>query len=191
MNRTSSTLLDRLSVPLVMPWHKHAPDWFALPPETPASITERTPMLLLPAVALATLRYYAPAAECINPTERGMVNEATLRLAHWGHTDGKRSGWRIAENLQSVMWPNTRLDPSTRHRLLRSRVPRRGFDLIRHVDERSIGAVEFYVDMPSQSDPYRYTTMRLRDAIATLEGSASTSPNAVTSADQRQRQQIR
>lgn len=78
MPRTT-TLLDRLNVPFVMPWVPHATDWLALPQEAPVTITERTPMLLLPAVALSTLRYYAPAVECIHATSRFADRRSSLR----------------------------------------------------------------------------------------------------------------
>ena len=136
-----------------------------LPDEPEFGISGDTPMLILPMVSLATLRYVAAPVECMHPQTRGIVTEASLRLAHWRWQGRKRTAWFIAEQFQELYFGGRNaghrrsLDPYRR-------VPRKGLDLIRAVDELGCESIEWYCDVPHPTDWRRFQTVRLREALA-------------------------
>jgi len=128
---------------------------------------KRSPMLRPPAVALATLRYIATPVEAIRPATRGIVTEASMRLALWRWQGGSRSAWEIAKRLEVQCFP-TGIDGYHRNGARLSRIPRKGLALIATTDALSCCALEWYCDMPRDDDPYEFETLRLRVAIAKL-----------------------
>ncbi|WP_344003848.1 hypothetical protein [Microbacterium paludicola] len=161
--------------PLRLPFEPPAVETWNLPPEPPAVVLTDTPMLRLPAIALATLRYTAPPVDDILPTAWGRVTEAACRLALWREwaANGGASAFHLAENLQSVYWPRSKrlITGTPRYRLLQA-TPRRGYDLLRLIDERTAAGLQIHVDMPDGSTR-GYTTMRLSDALAMLQKQVS------------------
>lgn len=131
-------------------------------------------LLLLPSVAMATLRYAAPPAERMEPTTTGDVTEASLRLAwHKGWKDGKRSGWEVATGLEHAYAPTGITGIRSNGDLVR-RIPRKGLGFIAATDQ--LGYVQWWCDMPRPENPYTFETVRLKDAL--------------TKGDQRRRRQI-
>lgn len=152
-----------------------APD---LPKEPEFGISGDTPMLRLPMVSLATLRYEAASVASMHPQTRGVVTEASIRLAHWRWQGRKRTAWYIAEELQEIYFSGRTaghgrsLDPYRR-------VPRKGLDLIRAVDELGCGGIGWYCDVPSAVDWRRFQTVRLTDALAQIASSTAGHAGAV------------
>lgn len=142
-----------------------APD---LPEEPEFGISGGTPMLRLPMVSLATLRYVAMPLASMHPQTRGIVTEASMRLACWRWQGGKRTAWYIAEQLQELYFGGRTaghrrsLDPYRR-------VPRKGLDLIRAVDELGCEGIAWYCDVPSPNDYRRFEVVRLRIALSRLQ----------------------
>lgn len=155
------------SAPLAGPFAHYFSEVPHLPQEPDLGITGETPMLLLPMVSLATLRYVAPPVECMHPQARGIVTEASLRLAHWRRQGGKRTAWHIAEDLQGLYFGG-RTAGHGRSLDLYRRIPRKGLDLIRAVDELGCEGIEWYCDVPHPSDWRRFQTIRLKDALSRL-----------------------
>lgn len=162
---TTRSLTAGAIQPLDGPFAHYFAEAPSLPDEPEFGISGDTPMLLLPMVSLATLRYVAAPVASMYPQTRGIVTEASLRLAHWRWQGRKRTAWFIAEQLQDLYFGGRTaghrrsLDPYRR-------IPRKGLDLIRAVDELGCEGIEWYCDVPSASDWRRFQTVRLRDALA-------------------------
>ncbi|WP_336629670.1 MULTISPECIES: hypothetical protein [unclassified Microbacterium] len=127
--------------------------------------TAQTPMLKLPAVALATLRYsLSEPFEHWVPQQRGPVTTASIQLGAWRHHRAEHThAWRTAHN---SAWKVARDLQGLYHGGLRGaqRVPLLGLDLIRCTDE--LGMVAWWCDVASQDDEYRFQTVRLSEALA-------------------------
>lgn len=151
--------------PLDGPFAHYLAEVQNLPAEPEFGISGDTPMLRLPMVSLATLRYEAAPVASMHPQTRGIVTEASMRLAHWRWQGRERTAWYIAEELQGIYFGGRTaghgrsLDPYRR-------VPRKGLDLIRAVDELGCEGIEWYCDVPSAADWRRFQTVRLTDALA-------------------------
>lgn len=165
----SLSLPDRAFAPLVGPSEYFARAWTRdLPAEPEFDLDgKRTPMLLLPAVSMATLRYVAAPVEAMYPRHRGMVVEASLRLAHWGWQGGAHSAWQIARRLGSIYFP-TSMDGYRRGGDRLARIPRKGFALIAATDALSCCSLEWYCDVPRADDAFEFQTVRLKTALARL-----------------------
>ena len=136
-----------------------------LPPES-FDVTGKTPMLSLPATALATLRYEMPTRPAI-PRARGVVHDASLKLIRMQADGHRRGAYSIALELQEEFFPTGVSGWSRGLRYVR-RVPRKALDVILHTDELSLGGLAWWCEIPDPDDSYRFKTVRLRAAIATL-----------------------
>ncbi|WP_146067707.1 hypothetical protein [Cryobacterium sp. M25] len=143
--------------PLVSPFETYHDVFWDVEDEPEPRLTAKTSMLTLPAVALATLTYLAAPAECMHPKTRGTVTEASMRLAKWKDNDARLSAWEVAHNFQMLYF---------RGALSRSaRVPLLGLDLIRATDELGCEGLEWFCDVPTENDPFRFQTVRLKRAL--------------------------
>jgi hypothetical protein len=144
-------------VPLVSPFETYHDVFWEVEDEPDPGLTSRTRMLALPAVALATLRYVAAPAEAMHPRTRGIVTEASMRLARWKDNDARLSAWEVAHSFQMLYFRG----PLSRSQ----RIPMLGLDLIRATDSLSCEALEWYCDVPSKADVYSFQTVRLKNAL--------------------------
>ena len=173
MKSTSVILPDRPFVPLKTPLDPYIDVFWNVVDEPDLGLTSRTRMLDLPAVALATLEVRAAPAKAWRPDTRGIVTEASIRVAIWKDRGATLSAWDMALNFQSLYF---RGDGSRG-----GKVPLLGLDLLRCIDELSVEATELWCSMPTTEDSYAFQTVRLRDAvarIANVEPSLSTSRTA-------------
>lgn len=162
----TTILPDQAFVPLVTPLDHYERVALDLPREPKFNLDGgRTPMLLLPSVALATLRYVAAPVKSMHPRQRGIVTEASLWLAHWGWQGGERSAFAIAKRLQSKYFP-AGIDGYRRNGELMARIPRKGLALLAATDELGCEGLEWYCDMPTEADPFEFETVRLKAALA-------------------------
>ena len=126
--------------------------------------TAKTPMLSLPAVALATLRYsLCEPFENWVPQQRGPITTASIQLGAWKyHRANHNSAWRMAHN---SAWKLARDLQGLYHGGLRGnqRVPLLGLDLIRCTD--LLGMVTWWCDVASEADPYTFESLRLTEAL--------------------------
>jgi hypothetical protein len=152
--------------PLVSPFEPYTSKALSLPPEPDFDITGQTPMLLLPAVTLGTLQYTTPPIADMPFSTRGLVTEASAKLAVWNGQDGRWSAWFIAEQFQAVYFP-TGVSGWRRGMTPLTRVPRRGLDLIRATD--ALGLVHWTCAVPRDDDRFGFETVRLSSAIAKFE----------------------
>lgn len=165
----STTLPERSFTPLAGPLDHYERVALDLPREPEFDLDgKRTPMLLLPAVAMATLRYVAAPVRSMHPRQRGIVTESSLWLAHWGWQGGERSAFAIAKRLQAKYFP-TGIDGYRRNGDPVSRIPRKGLALIAATDELGCEGLEWYCDVPTEADPYEFETVRLKTALARFE----------------------
>jgi hypothetical protein len=136
-------------------------------------LTSRTRMIDLPAVALATLDVHAAPAQSWRPETRGMVTEASMRLAIWKDRGRHLSAWEMALSFQHLYFRGSgdRRD---------GKVPLLGLDLLRCIDELSCEATELWCSMPSQDDPWTFEDMRLKYALARFELPSSTAAKTQT-----------
>jgi hypothetical protein len=159
--------------------------------EPEISITGKTRVLQLPAVARATLTVTAPPMESLinRLTTYGTVTTATLWLRLWTEQN-HLSARSLAGRLQERFFPHgTSGMPSWSP--YAKRTPRRGYDLLRAVDALGAGGLELHVSMPDPDHDYTYRRVRLCDAIATLEPSRLRLKNTSTTVDQRERVPIK
>ena len=166
----STTLTEKAFAPLVGPFDHFAKAWNRdLEPEPEFGLnSKRSPMMLLPGVTLATLRYIAPAVEEMHPSTRGAVTEASIRLARWRWQGGKCSAWWIAKQLEEVYFP-TGIDGYRRNGDKLVRIPRKGLALLAATDVLSCSGLEWYCDVPLDDDLYEFETVRLCTALARLD----------------------
>lgn len=129
---------------------------------------QRSQVLRLPAVTVATLRYTAPDVNDMQFTTKGTATEASILLAAWRERR-HQTGWTIAEEFQDRYYGG-RNRGFTRGLDVYRRLPRKGFDLLVATDR--LGLVQWWCDIPT--DDRHYRTVRLADALATLERSHST-----------------
>ncbi|MDH6237898.1 hypothetical protein [Cryobacterium sp. CG_9.6] len=144
-------------VPLVSPFETYHSVFWEVEDEPDLALTSKTRMLALPAIALATLRYVAAPAECMHPQTRGIVTEASMRLAVWKDRGARMSAWTVARSFQGLFFGGDLA--------WSRRVPLKGLDLIRATDELGCEALEWYCDVPSDIDPYAFQTVRLHKAL--------------------------
>lgn len=137
---------------------------------TDEPLIERSKLLRLPAVTVATLRYTAPDPNDLALTTRGTATEASILLAAW-RTRSHLTGFTVAEELHERYWPTSRLRGFTRGFEPFRNLPRRGFDLIVATD--ALGYVQWFADVVDPDDDRRYRTVRLSEALATFERSHS------------------
>lgn len=163
----TDTLPDRQFRPLVSPFESYHRVHSNVPDEPDFGLTSKTRMVRLPAVPMATLRYLAAPAASMHPTTRGVVTEASMRLAVWKDRGARLSGWEVAKEFQTLYFP-TGLNNFRRNGDHRRRVPLKGLDLIRATDELGCEGLEWWCDMPYPNDEYRFHTVRLKDALACL-----------------------
>lgn len=130
-------------------------------------LTPRTRMLLLPSVALATLEVHAAPAASWRPDTRGLVTEASIRLAIWKDRGRHLSAWDMALSFQSLYFNGT---GDRRDR----KVPRLGLDLLRCIDELSCEATELWVSMPTEDDPFEFEDVRLKYALTRVDRTPAT-----------------
>lgn len=158
-----------------------------LHPEPDMRITGKTRVLALPAVALATLTVSGPPYEALieRLSTRGTVTGATLWLKLWTE-HYPLSARAIAGRFQERFFPHGTSGMPSWSPFAR-RTPRRGYDMLRAVDELNAGGIELHVSMPDPESEYSYKRMRLRDAIATLEHSHSRFKTTATTDAQRER----
>lgn len=123
-----------------------------------------TPVLHLPAVAVATL-HHDPITRPIVPRTRGIASESAMRLVMLD-ASGIRTAWSVAEELAEEMWPSARYSGFTRGLSIYRHVPRKGLDLIRGMD--ALDLVPWFCDVPDPDDWRRFERVRLRDALARL-----------------------
>ena len=128
---------------------------------------QRSQVLRLPAVTVATLRYTAPDVNDLHLTTRGLVTEASILLAAW-RSRSDLTGWTVAEEFQDRYFGG-RNRGFTRGLDVYRRIPRKGFDLLAATE--ALGYVQWWCDIPI--DDRHYRTVRLADALATLERSHS------------------
>lgn len=129
---------------------------------------ERSKVLQLPAVTVATLRYTAPDVNDMHFATRGTATEASILLAAWRERR-HQTGWTIAEEFQDRYYGG-RNRGFTRGLDVYRRLPRKGFDLLVATDQ--LGYVQWWCDVPT--DDRHYETVRLKDALATFEPSRKT-----------------
>lgn len=124
-------------------------------------------ILLLPPISIATLRYQVGYIEGAHQPVDGAVTEAAAHLARrpWQH--GGRTAWFIAEEFQHLYFGG-RITGFRRSLDLYRRTPRKGFDLIRAIDETGAEGVTWFCDIPSPTDWRHYETVRLKIALSRL-----------------------
>lgn len=137
--------------------------------------TAKTPMLNLPAVALATLRYrLSEPFERWTPQQRGPVTTASIQLGAWRHhradhtaawRAAHNSAWKIARDLQGLYHGGLRGN---------QRVPLLGLDLIRCTDE--LGMIEWFCDVARDDNSYEFEAVRLSVALERCVYSQPSSP---------------
>lgn len=130
---------------------------------------ERSNLLRLPALTIASLRFTAPDVNDLHLATRGLATEASILLAAW--RDRHMTGWAVATELHERYWPTSPLRGFRRGLQPFRNVPRRGYDLIASIE--ALGYVQFYADVEDPSDWRRYRTVRLGEALATFERSHS------------------
>lgn len=166
---STTTTIRSLPVQAMRPIDGPFAHYLAVAPNLPAEpefeISGDTPMLRLSMVSLATLRYETAPPTSPHPQTRGIVTESSLRLAHWRWQGGKRTAWYIAQELQEIYFGG-RTAGHGRSLAPYRRVPRKGLDLIRAVDELGCEGIGWYCDVPSAVDWRRFQTVRLTDALA-------------------------
>lgn len=160
---TVSTIARNEVAPLARANNAYADVISNLPDEPLFKPRGDTPMLRLPMVTVATIRH-EPIRRPILPATRGLVSEATMRLVVLD-AEGTRSAWSIAEEFQSIYFGG-RTHGFTRGVEVYKRVPRKGFDLLRGID--NLGLIPLYCDVEDEHDWRRYKTVRLSEAIARL-----------------------
>lgn len=170
---TEKRLPDRPVWPLVTPFDTYHAVLCNVPAEPDFGLTSKTRMLRLPAVTMATLRYVAAPANSMHPKQRGIVTEASMRLAVWKDRGARMSAWDVALSFQSLYWPAG----GSGRRV--GRMPLRGLDLIRATDELGCEGLEWFCDVPCEDDPYAFKVVRLKYALErfapTVESSSATS----------------
>ena len=178
---TEESLPDRAFKPLISPFESYHEVFWNVVDEPDFGLTGDTPMLYLPAISLATLVVKAGPASAFRPETRGIVTEASIRIAVWKDRGGSElSAWAIANAFQMLYFKGT---GERRDR----RVPRLGLDLLRAVDELNCEATELWVDVPSEGSPYRFVSVRLTEALRRFEPLISDREFRLTRAAQRRR----
>lgn len=159
MNAIAPTSIEprRAIRPLPYPHADYYDRYATLSDEPPI---ERSKVLRLPAVTVATLRYTVPAVDDLRPTTRGLATEASILLAAW-RDRRHMTGWTIAEEFQD-RWYGGRSRGFTRGLDVYRRLPRKGFDLLVATD--ALGLVQWYCDIPDADDRH-YKTVRLSEAL--------------------------
>ena len=169
--------------PLEGPLYPYDSVFWDVENEPDFGLTPLTKMLTLPAIALATLEIRSAPAESWRPDTRGIVTEASLRIAIWKDRGCNLSADNLALNFQYLYF---RGDGNRG-----GKMPLLGLDLLRCVDELSCEAIELWVSIPAADDPYEFEEVRLKNAIAMFEPSVSKASKMVARADQTARQQIK
>jgi hypothetical protein len=176
-------LLEQAFKPLVGPLAPYDSVFWDVEIEPDFGLTSRTKMLALPAISLATLQVLAAPAKAWRPDTRGIVTEASLRLAIWKDRGRNLSAYDMALNFQYLYF---RGDGNRG-----GKVPLLGLDLLRCIDELSCEAMELWVSVPTAADAYDFEKLRLKTAIARFERSLPMPSKPLTKGDQRRRGPIR
>lgn len=155
---TSSILARETTRPLPFPLAPYYDRYADLTDEPPI---ERSKLLRLPAVTVATLRYTAPDPNDLALTTRGTATEASILLAAW-RTRSHLTGWTVAEEFQDRYFGG-RTRGFTRGLDVYRRLPRKGFDLLAATE--TLGYVQWWCDAPT--DDRHYKTVRLSEALGT------------------------
>jgi hypothetical protein len=164
---TTTILPDQAFTPLVTPLDPYHAVFWEVENEPDLGLTSRTQMLALPAIALATMDVHAAPAKAWMPDTRGIVTEASMRLAIWKDRGLQLSAYDMALNLQYLYF---RGDGNRG-----GKVPLLGLDLLRCIDALSCEAIELTVCVPREDDEFEFERVRLKTALARYERSPSTS----------------
>jgi hypothetical protein len=157
---TDSILPRPAFSPLVSPFETYHQVFWDVMDEPDFGITGRTRMLRLLGVSLATLHWRSAPAKAMIPETRGLVTDASMRLAVWKDRGLKVSAWNVALEFQDLFFGGL---------VSGQRVPLRGLDLIRATDELACCDLNWFCDVPTRDDPYTFETVRLKEALARTE----------------------
>lgn len=125
-------------------------------------ITGKTPMVRLGAVTLATLHWRSAPATAMIPSTRGMVTDASMRLAVWKDRGLRVSAWNVAREFQDLFFGGLPFG---------KRVPLKGLDLIRATDELACCDLNWFCDVPRADDEFSFETVRLKEALSRTQPS--------------------
>ncbi|MGN7187253.1 hypothetical protein [Microbacterium enclense] len=145
--------------------YQEAAEFLPAEPHYELSAAGAEPLLSLPMVTIASLRYVAPDFDEIQFQTSGIVTEASLRIAHWGRKSGRQTAHSVANDLESIYYP-TGVSGWRRGVTPLHRQPRRGWALLAATDR--LGLVEWWCDLPSPIDYRYFDTVRLKDALDAL-----------------------
>lgn len=168
MNATESILARNASSALCGPFsaYQEAAQFLPAEPIYELSAAGAKPLLSLPMVTVASLRYAAPSLDDIKFQTSGIVTEASLRIAWWGRKSGRQTARSVANDLESIYFP-TGVSGWRRGVTPLRRQPRRGWALLAATDR--LGLVEWWCDLPSPISYRHFDTVRLKDALASIE----------------------
>ena len=175
----STILPEQAFKPLVGPLDPYYSVFWDVENEPDLGLTSRTRMLALPATTIATLEVRSAPAKAWRPDTKGIVTEASLRIAIWKDRGRSLSAYDMALSFQYLYF---RGDGNRG-----GKVPLLGLDLLRCIDELSCEAIELWVSVPTAEDAFEFEQIRLHTAISrisTVELSLSTSRKAAESSDQ-------
>jgi hypothetical protein len=156
----ATILPEQAFKPLVGPLDPYYDVFWDVDNEPDLGLTSRTKMLALPAISLATLEVRSAPAKSWRPDTRGIVTEASLRVAIWKDRGRSLSASDMARTFQYLYF---RGDGNRG-----GKVPLLGLDLLRCIDELSCEAIEFWVSVPTADDAYEFEEVRLKTALVSL-----------------------
>lgn len=145
--------------PLVSPFETYHKVFWDVIDEPDFGINRKTPMVRLGAVTLATLHWRSAPAKAMIPETRGMVTDASMRLAVWQDRGLRVSAWNVAREFQDLFFGGMAFG---------QRVPLKGLDLIRATDELACCDLNWFCDVPRPDDEFSFETVRLKEALARL-----------------------
>ena len=147
--------------PLEGPLYPYDSVFWEVENEPDFGLTSRTKMLTLPAIALATLEVRSAPAKAWRPDTRGIVTEASLRIAIWRDRGRSLSAYDMALTFQYLYFRGN----GNRG----GKLPLLGLDLLRCVDVLSCEAIELRVSVPTADDAFKFEQVRLCTALARLD----------------------
>lgn len=166
---STASLPPTAFTPLDSPFQTYHDVFWEVQDEPDPALTGKTRMLALPAVSMATLRYVAAPAKSMLPQTRGIATDASMRLAVWKDRDARMSAWTVARTFQGLFFGGDLA--------WSRRVPLLGLDLIRATDELGCEGLEWYCDVPTETDPYMFQTVRLKHALERFSRTVERSRN--------------